>query len=253
MYDEFSGDYDRFVEWPSRLAAELPLIERELQKVSARRVLDSACGTGMHAIALGQRGYQVAAADLSAPMIERAQLNATAAGVHIHFRVAGFGEISTRVGTDFDALLCLGNSLPHVLTPAELQAALVDFAVCLRPGGLLLIQNRNYDAVLAHGQRWMEPQAHREGDAEWLFLRFYDFGTDGTLTFNLVTLQREGAGRWNQRIASTRLRPLRQEELAVALGAAGFTDVAFYGDMNSAPFDPENSGDLIITASLAHQ
>jgi hypothetical protein len=37
----------------------------------------------------------------------------------------------------------------------------------------LLIQNRNFDGVLARQERWMEPQAHREGETEWLFLRFY--------------------------------------------------------------------------------
>jgi glycine/sarcosine N-methyltransferase len=73
-------------------------------------------------------------------------------------------------------------TLPHLLTPADLAAALADFAACLRPGGLLLIQNRNLDAVLVRRQRWMEPRARREGEAEWLFLRFYDFEPDGTLT-----------------------------------------------------------------------
>jgi signal transduction histidine kinase len=33
MYDSFSADYDRFVDWPGRLAAELPFIERQLETV----------------------------------------------------------------------------------------------------------------------------------------------------------------------------------------------------------------------------
>ena len=48
MYDTFSTDYDRFVNWPSRLAAELPFIESQLEAAGARRVLDAACGTGQH-------------------------------------------------------------------------------------------------------------------------------------------------------------------------------------------------------------
>jgi len=253
MYDDFSSDYDRFMNWPARLAMELPFIERELQAVGACRVLNAACGTGMHTIALAQRGYEAVGADLSAGMIERAQANAAAAGVDVRFEVTGFGALSARVGTGFDAVLCLGNSLPHLLTPTDLAVVLADFAACLRPGRLLLIQNRNFDAVLDQRQRWMEPQARREGEAECLFLRFYDFEPDGTLTFNLVTLRREGAdnehleGAWNQRITSTRLRPLRQEELVAALAVAGFKGVACWGDMQAAPFDPEASGNLIIT------
>jgi len=253
MYEGFSADYDRFVDWPARLAAELPFIERELQAVRAGRVLDAACGTGMHAVALVQRGYAVAGADLSAGMVERARSHAATAGVETQFEVAGSAVSSgrrgpTRTGPGFDAVLCLGNSLPHLLTPAELAAALADFAACLRPGGLFLIQDRNFDRVLARSERWMEPQVHREGETEWLFLRFYDFEPDGTLTFNLVTLRRERVGKWRQQVATTRLRPLQQEELTVAVKAAGFMDVTCWGDMQGASFDPEVSPNLVVTA-----
>ena len=248
MYDDFSSDYDRFVDWPGRLAAELPFIEHQLQAMGAHRVLDAACGTGMHALALARRGYAAVGADLSPGMIARARANAAAAGVDVPFEVAGFGELNAQVGAGFDALLCLGNSLPHLLTPADLAAALADFAACLRPGGLLLVQNRNSDAVLSRGERWMEPQAHQEGNVEWLFLRFYDFNPDGTLAFNLVTLRREGSDAWNQHVLTTRLWPLRQEELTRALDAAGFAAITCWGDMQCARFDPAHSPNLIVTA-----
>jgi 2-polyprenyl-3-methyl-5-hydroxy-6-metoxy-1,4-benzoquinol methylase len=248
MYDDFSADYDRFVDWPGRLAAEIPFIEEQLQAVGARHVLDVASGTGMHALELARRGYEVLGADLSAGMIDRARANAAAANVAVEFKLAGFGQLSARIGTGFDAVLCLGNSLPHLLTPADLAAGLADFAACLRPGGLLLIQNRNFDAVLSRGERWMEPQAHREEGAEWLFLRFYDFEPDGTLAFNLATLRREDDWQWSQRVTSTRLRPWVQEELAAALGVAGFRDSRFWGDMRGTSFDPHRSPNLIVTA-----
>jgi ubiquinone/menaquinone biosynthesis C-methylase UbiE len=51
MYDAFSEDYDRFVNWESRLASEMPFIERLLQPLEKDgqpvRVLDAACGTGI--------------------------------------------------------------------------------------------------------------------------------------------------------------------------------------------------------------
>jgi glycine/sarcosine N-methyltransferase len=247
MYDDFSSDYDRFMDWSARLAAELPFIERELRAVGARRVLDAACGTGMHAIALAQRGCAVVGTDLSAGMVEQAQANAATAGVDARFEVAGFGELGARVGTGFDAVLCLGNSLPHLLTPDELAAGLADFGACLRPGGLLLIQNRNFDAILAHRQRWMALQSRWEdGDKEWVFLRFYDFEPDGRLTFNLVTLRREGVEAWHQQVASTRLWPLRRDELTAALEIAGFGEVGWWGDMEGAVLDVDRSPNLVV-------
>ena len=154
------------------------------------------------------------------------------------------------MGSPFDAVLCLGNSLPHLLTPGDLAAALADFAAALRPGGLVLIQNRNFEAILARRERWMEPQSRREGETEWLFLRFYDFEPDGTLTFNLVTLRREGTSGWDQRVATTRLWPLRQVELPAALDTAGFGEVVWWGDMQGASFNSETSPNLVVTAKL---
>lgn len=256
-YDAFSSDYDRFVNWPNRLAYELPFIERQLQSLgdeSTRplRVLDSACGTGMHAIALAQRGWTAAGADLSEGMVVKAQANAAAAGVSTPFKAAGFGELARTFGGGpffpFDAVLCLGNSLPHLLTPQAMSQALADFSACLRPGGLLLLQNRNFDAVLAGRERWMEPQSHQEGGIERVFLRFYDYEADGTITFNILTLRREDGGAWQQAVTTTRLRPLVQAELTAALQEAGFSDIEAYGNMTGAPFDPAASGNLILTA-----
>jgi 2-polyprenyl-3-methyl-5-hydroxy-6-metoxy-1,4-benzoquinol methylase len=215
MYEAFSADYDRFVNWNARLRVEMPWIEQQLQQApqpsrAPRSVLDAACGTGMHAIALAQRGYAAAGADLSASMVERARQNAAAAGVEARFEAAGFGMLRQTFGLGkFDAVLCLGNSLPHVLSPAELESTIEDFAACLRPGGLLIVQNRNFEAVMAHGERWMEPQAHREGGREWIFVRFYDFDPDGLITFNILT-EAGGAGG-DATTAATRLRPLMNQ------------------------------------------
>ena len=251
MYDAISNDYDRFINWPARLTAEMPFLEGQIQKAAGPgcRVLDAACGTGMHAVALAQLGYQASGADMSAGMIERARINANTANVSVRFENTGFGSLADTFGQQaFDALLCLGNSLPHILGKSALAATLADFATCLRTGGLILLQNRNFDAVLARHDRWMEPQAYRYNDSEWLFLRFYDFDADGLLSFHMITLHRQGTSPWTQQVTTTRLSPLRQNELAEALQEAGFTGIASYGSMSAVPFDPASSGNLVITA-----
>jgi len=94
LYDAFSTDYDRFVNWPGRLAVEMPFLGSRLRESGARRVLDAACGTGMHAIAMAKLGFEVAGADLSAGMIERARANAAASGLSVQFEEAGLGICS---------------------------------------------------------------------------------------------------------------------------------------------------------------
>ncbi len=249
MYDALSSDYDRFVNWQGRLALELPFIIEKLHAANARQVLDAATGTGMHPIALAQCGFVTAGADISQGMLERATENARSAGVQVRFERAGFGSLAGVFGkAAFEAVLCLGNSLPHLLSLAELTAALADFAACLNTGGLLLLQNRNFDAVIAHHERWMEPQSHLEADKEWVFLRFYEFDPDSLLTFNMVTLKRESPGSWTQSIATSRLRPLLKDELISSLVQAGFSDIQAFGSMSGAAFDPETSPNLVLMA-----
>jgi glycine/sarcosine N-methyltransferase len=249
MYDSLSSDYDRFVDWQSRLAIELPFIIEKLNENSTRVILDAASGTGMHAIALSRLGYQACGADISRGMVERARMNANSAGVQTHFDIAGFGGLAQKFGSgSFDAVLCLGNSLPHLLSRPDLDQALVDFVACLKPGGLLLIQNRNFDAVIANHERWMEPQSHSEGQVEWIFQRFYDFEPDGLLTFNLVTLKRTMQSKWTQEVVTSRMRPILKVELLFSLSAAGFVSLIPYGNMAGAPFNPETSSNLIVVA-----
>lgn len=255
LYDALADDYDRFVSWEGRLAHELPFIEALFRGHGVRHVLDAACGTGHHAIALARRGYRVAGADLSSPMVERARQNAAAAGVEVAFAVAGFGALrllrtpaGQATGEAFDAVLCLGNSLPHLVTPPALAAALADFAALLRPGGLLLIQNRNFDRVWAARERFMPLQSYPDEDGEWLFIRFYDFH-ESTVTFNMIRLRRTAEG-WTQDIQSTELRPIFRDDLAQALAAAGFAGITFYGGYDRSPFDTAHSADLIALAHL---
>jgi glycine/sarcosine N-methyltransferase len=249
MYDLLSADYDRFVNWQARLSVELPFIIEKLHDFHARSILDAAAGTGMHAIALAQCNFIASGADISRGMIARAHSNAMSAGVVIKFILAGFGNLAPSFGRQsFDALLCLGNSLPHLLSQSALLEALADFSACLRPGGMLLLQNRNFDAVLSKRDRWMEPQSHTEKDIEWVFHRFYDFDPDGLLTFNLITLTRERNGNWIEQHLSSRLRPLLKDDLVSALEASGFTVISVYGDMTGSPFISETSSNQVILA-----
>jgi SAM-dependent methyltransferase len=250
MYDQIASDYDRFNNWQSRLDAELPFIETILSSApKSFKVLDAACGTGMHAIALAKHGYKVSSADLSEAMIDVARANARHEGAGVRFEAAGFGSLaSTFASGSFDAVLCLGNSLPHAASPEALTSALHDFANCLRAGGRLLIQSRNFDAVMVSRQRWMEPQAYSDAENEWLFMRFYDFEPDGLIRFNMVSLKRPRGGEWTSSVSSTMLMPQLQAGMLQTLAVAGFTSITSYGDMTGSPFDPVKSPNLVLLA-----
>lgn len=260
FYDTLGEDYDRMVSWEGRLAREERFFHDRFEEHGVRRVLDAACGTGMHAIAFGRQGRTATGADLSPVMVEHARRNAAAAGIPATFVVAGFGDLARLPGGPFDALTCLGNSLPHLLDDDALGAALADFAAALRTGGLLVIQNRNYDRVLRERARFMPVAARTDADGETLFLRITDFPTrsqpagerpsaprEESIEFTIVTLRKRG-GAWSQTVNTTPLRAMRRATLERALLGAGFSSVRFYGSYDLAAFDAPGTGDLILTA-----
>ncbi len=114
--------FDVMTDWDARLAAEGPFLAAVLSEAGVRTVLDAACGSGGHALWLAQHGYRVAGADVSPVMIDLARRKAADAGLDIPFSVADLTNLQPAnlpPSTAFDAVLCLGNSLPHLLTQAR--------------------------------------------------------------------------------------------------------------------------------------
>lgn len=66
-----------------------------------------------------------------------------------------YDDIQPVIGDGFDAVICLGNSFAHMHDnfgdQREQKTAIGNFEKCLRPGGLLLIDHRNYDHMIATG------------------------------------------------------------------------------------------------------
>ena len=59
-------------------------------------------------------------------------------------------------GSGFDAVICLGNSFPHLPDfrgdQADQKLALSNFYDILKPGGILIIDHRNYDEIIKTGK-----------------------------------------------------------------------------------------------------
>jgi glycine/sarcosine N-methyltransferase len=253
-YDIFSKDYDRFVNWQERLSAELPFLVSELNSHKTTgeapvTVLDAACGTGKHVIALTEMGFDCLGMDFSADMVNVARQNAENAGKTIPFKTAGFGQLNDSIEKDsFDAVICLGNSLPHLLDEKSLNLALEDFRTILKTGGKLIIQNRNFDKVMAERLRWMPPQTFRSGDKTWIYARYYDFDPDERLTFNILIFSSQGEEGFKQDIISTRLWPMGKELLVEHLEKTGFESFQFFGDLEGSIFVENESANLVIIA-----
>lgn len=276
FYDALAPMFDVMTDWEARLASEGPFLREMLRESGAARVLDAACGSGGHALALARWGYDVAGADASPVMIALAQAKAAEVGLAVPFvasDLARLADLKPRssalqrteesapslpgegLGERFDAVLCLGNSLPHLLTQADLVSALRGMAGVLRPGGLFVTQNLNYDLRWVRQPRFFAAQGGVLDGREVLVWRFADYDlAAGRIAFHIALFRKvegdAGARDWDVQVHTTPQRPLFHAGLISALAEAGFAEVRAYGRMALPlePFDPERSGDLVVVA-----
>ena len=264
FYDALAPMFDVMTDWQARLAAAGPFLRAVLEEAAAVRVLDAACGSGGHTLALAGWGYRAAGADASPGMIALARAKAAAAGQDVPFEVADLAGLpaqflhANRTAPErgegeeapFDAVLCLGNSLPHLLDQPELVAALRGIAGVLKPRGLLVTQNLNYDLRWKAQPRFFAAQGGQLEGQDVLVWRFADYDlAAGRIAFN-IALFRKGARDWDVRVHTTPQRPLFRADLHAALSEAGFAEIRDFGRMAAPfePFDPDKSGDLVVTA-----
>jgi SAM-dependent methyltransferase len=114
-------------------ADKLTAIIRALSRASGNRLLDVACGTGLHLSYLSHR-FQVEGLDLDNNLLALArQRNPT-----IPLHQADMTDFD--LGRPFDVVTCLFSAIGYVKTLDNLSRAVQCMAHHLTPGGLLLIE-----------------------------------------------------------------------------------------------------------------
>lgn len=103
------------------------------KKSEGDRLLDVACGTGLHANLLSQF-YKVEGLDLDAKMLSVARRKYPAIRFH-HGDMLDF-----ELKRQFDAIVCLFSSIGYVKTKPRLQKTIKNMTRHLVPGGVLLIE-----------------------------------------------------------------------------------------------------------------
>jgi len=135
-----------------------------LKSKGCKRILDVACGTGVDSIMLLEEGFDVVSVDASDKMLKYALKERWNRRKEKQFDnwtieeanwLSLYEDIKTHIGTGFDAVICLGNSFAHLMDgygdQREHKKAILNFKKCLRAGGILLIDHRNYDIILDTG------------------------------------------------------------------------------------------------------
>jgi SAM-dependent methyltransferase len=247
FYDSLAADYHRiFADWDASMARQAAALGAFLGP-GPHRVLDCSCGIGTQAIGLALAGHRVVGSDLSPVAAARATTEAAARGARLPTAAADMRRLPF-VSSVFDVVVCADNSLAHLLTAPDVEAALAGMRRVLRDGGLLLLTLRDYDAIRRTTPAAAPPQVSEGSDGRVITFQLWHWHEDGERYdqeyFQLLPGDGDGDD-WAVRVRRTTSWALTRAQLAEVVTAAGFVDVCWHDPASSGFYQP------VLTARAA--
>lgn len=236
---------------------------------ACRRILDLGCGSGNKTELLSEAGRTVVGVDSDQDMLSLARSRHSAVGLEYKLGdIVGLKAMFPE--KSFDAVLCLGNTLVHLLTSEALADFFDGSARILPSGGLLVIQILNYDYLLS---RQVKELPLIETD-QLIFRRLYqapaaensksgvesseigDWTAEGLCFHSILELKEpapgplEGAGPGDLQSpptyeSSVRLRPLFMADLDRYL-ESDFKDVQYFGGFDGSHWTKESFVTMLV-------
>lgn len=224
---QFVEKWDEIIPWTTRQTIEGSFLIDVLHARGARRVLDVATGTGFHSVLLQKAGFEVTSADGCPAMLAQAFANGRQHGTILRAVQADWRWLSRKIDQNFDAVICLGNSFTHLFSENDRRKVLAEFYAMLSHDGILILDHRNYDAMLEHKPEPSHTYSYAGHDviasAEYIdegLVRFcYRFADNSVFTLNTF--------------------PLRKTYLKRLMKEVGFQEVSSYSDFQETFLERE--------------
>jgi 2-polyprenyl-3-methyl-5-hydroxy-6-metoxy-1,4-benzoquinol methylase len=142
-FDQIAKYYD-LLELPnsSKNREQNMFLFRILKKLNVRRVLDMGCGTGVQALFLKKKGFDVVGIDPSEGLLEVAQKKAKHLRLDMLFKK---GDMKTSVEGEFDCVISMYNSIGHVTKDEFKNIVLDNVKKNLVDEGVFIFDIFNYD------------------------------------------------------------------------------------------------------------
>lgn len=236
-------DFDKATQWTKRLDQEIPFLRAWLRSWNASQVLDLACGTGRHCVALAGHGFSMTGVDAGQDMLHQARVLAEEAAVPCTFMEGDMrGPWLTRTP---EAILCLGNSLCLLPDWQAIRQSLAAMHSHLAPGGGIILHVLNYQRLAANSFFPLKTD-YEQGTAIRHFLKMIEVKGDEARV-HMVRIEQNEEGHWVRHLASDRLTVLRAPDLMHEVVLAGFGDVQVYGSLKGETYHA-TSHDVVLCA-----
>jgi SAM-dependent methyltransferase len=248
-FDKLSAIYDSSIDWQARLDREIPFLLKCLPVSDRGRVLDMACGSGRHSIALAQRGFEVVGFDNSVEMIRIARTLADKQEPKPDLLVGDMLKVKHVVDPAFHLVICLGNSLALLPTQDAVRDVVSSVHSLLSSGGFFVFQVLNFEEIRKSGFRFFPArEGVTERGEEVVFLRFFEHPDLQPVSTLVMTALTKTHGQWSSTFSTLQVLNLDHEFLHGILSSTGFTQVNSFSDYQGSPFSKLTSRDLIVIA-----
>ncbi|HWJ02936.1 MAG TPA: class I SAM-dependent methyltransferase [Verrucomicrobiae bacterium] len=208
-------------------------LKNYLTREKINSVLDVGCGSGSYVLELAGWGIRTMGVDLSPEMVNIARAKVPEQDKNSSFAVGNMLDL-TGIPGQFDGVLCLGNTLAHLIEPGELSQALNQFK---QKGKHLLLQVVNYDRVLAK-QITELPEITTPN---LVFRRFYEHLPSGLIKFSMEI---ELGDKTKLSEANT-LSALTRDALTEKLVDAGWRPTEWWGSFAGEEWSSEAPATIV--------
>ena len=246
-FDDIALAYDDSIDWKARLAREMPFLISRLGSPKGKHVLDLACGTGRHSVALALEGAEVEGIDNSKVMISRAKEHAVSNGVSPEFILGEMAEFQTLAPGKYDLIICLGNSLALLNDLNILGNVLSSVHSSLNDDGVFVAQALNFEEIHRTGFRFF-PQKGGKMDTgdDVVFSRFYEHTDPPNSSTLVMSAQMKVKGEWTSLVSTQKVLNLNSNLLKRYLALAGFQETRFYSDYSESLFVGSDDRNMVI-------
>lgn len=180
--------------------------------------VDLGCGPGGVALALADAGYEVLAIDHCRSLLE--ELETRRGDRRIHLVEGDLRDFPPRwVGRAPWGIACLGDTLTHLASHAEVEALVRAAAVSLSPGGWLALAFRDYSDPALTGETRFIPV---RSDDRRLLTCGLQYGADSVAVHDLLH-ERAADGTWVLRTSTYRKLRLAPSLVEGWMREAGLT------------------------------
>lgn len=228
--------YDQMVNWDNRFNEEFPALFKLFEKEKVKNILDLGVWTGEYTIGLAKKSnYNILGLDNNQVMIKMSNEKKAKLPKEIrnrlNFVLTDFTDIHSLTKDKFDAVICMGNSLPYM--PLSPTALFKETSKILSSSAIAVVQLLNFEKILVSKNRLLSfgvQKASSKDGREQMSIEFFDRKDNNHLFHNTIIFDNDGTNWIYKGIITIEVYNIKKDDMGQALKKAGFKKVSFFGN-----------------------